>query len=102
MNDYRDTVTFQGPTTGRSRTGQVIPTFDNIPELTELPARIIPRTQEDQGNQFELIVQGDRAIEPDMVALTEHGLFDILRIARPPHDWTGVLATIVVAERVAL
>jgi hypothetical protein len=106
---FRDRVTFQAPTEVRTDSGGVSYTYANITALTDLPARVIPVIEEERGERmvtttdlYEIIVQGNQPIEANMAALTTEGVFDVLRVANPPHDWPATLATIVMAERVAI
>lgn len=110
MNRFPTTVTFQEPVIERSPAGQVvIDSYDNVTDLTELPARIAPRVEEAAGERmvttedlFEIYVEGDRAVRPEMYVLSEAGVFDIKRVANPTLGNPMTLVTVVVAERVAL
>jgi hypothetical protein len=107
---FPDTVTFQAPTEPvRSTTGAITYEYDNVADLTGLPARVIPVIEEETRpdmivteDLYQIIVQGDRAIESEMVALTTEGVFDVRRVARPTIGRPMTLATLVVAQRVAI
>lgn len=108
MRRYPDLVTFQAPTEARASSGQVTYTYANIEGLTDLPARVVPVIEEDGTDRmvlttdlWEIIVQGDRAIEVNMAALTTRGVMDVVRVARPTTTRQRTLATIVRAQLVA-
>lgn len=109
MRRFTDLVTFQAGSEVRKPSGQVTYAYANIAGLTDLPARVIPAMEREQGTDrmvltsdlWEIIVQGDRAIEVSMAALTTQGVFDIVRVARPTTTRQRTLATLVTAERVA-
>jgi hypothetical protein len=108
---YRHTVTFQAATEVRAPSGAVTYTYGNIAGLTDLPAMVVPVVTEVETDRmvlvsdlYQIVVQGDRAVLPEMVALTdgETGVFDVIRVARPTTRHQRNLATVVMAERVAL
>jgi hypothetical protein len=110
VRKYPHTVTFQEAVTSRTPSGQVITDdYENVDGMVSLPARVIPAVVENAGERmvttedmFQIIVQGDQPIRPAMVALTEDGVFDVKRVANPTLGRPLTLATIVVAERIAL
>lgn len=113
MKRYPHLVTFQTPTEVRSSSGGVTYAYANVAGLADLPARVVPATSEDEGERmvltsdvFEIVVQGDRAVTPEMAALTDYevGVFNVVRVARPTlrHGSPMSMATIVTAERIAL
>jgi hypothetical protein len=109
MRRYPSLVTFQAPTESRLPSGAVTYTYANIAGLTDLPAMVIPVTAEDETDRmvltsdlFDIIVQGDRAVTPEMAALTTDGVFNVVRVARPTTRRQRNLATIVTTERIAL
>lgn len=107
MRRFPHTVTFQQATKTRSPAGQETLTYSNVTGLTDLPALVIAVVTEDQGERmvlerdlYRIIVEGDRAIEPGMAAMTDYasGVFDIIRVVRPVAPMP--MATIVTTERV--
>lgn len=108
MRRFTDLVTFQAPTEARKPSGQVTYTYSNVAGLTDLLARVIPVVEESDTDRmvltsdlWEIIVQGDRAVEVSMAALTTVGVMDIVRVARPTTRRQRTLATIVTAQLVA-
>jgi hypothetical protein len=107
---YNATVTFQEAVPTQTPAGQVIAaSYENVSGLIDLPARVIAVLEEREGermivteDRFTIIVKGDHAIRSEMVALTEQGVFDVERVARPTLGRPATLATIVIAERVAI
>jgi hypothetical protein len=106
---YQSLVTFQEATESRTRAGQVTYTYENVEDLEDLPAQIVPVTTEERGERmvvtedlWTIIVQGDRPITTDMAALTTEGVFDVLRVAQPTIKRWQTLATLVTAQRVAV
>lgn len=110
MRRFDTWVTFQEAVPGRTPAGQVVATeYENVAGLTDLPARIVPATEEKAGERmvtiedlFEIYVAGNQAIRPDMVCLAEEAVYDIKRVATPTQMAPAVLATIVLAQRVSL
>lgn len=110
MRRYPHTVTFQEAVTSRTPSGQVVAdTYENVDGLVDLPARVVAEIEEAPQERmvttedlYRIFVQGDRAVRPDMVALTEEGVFDVRRVANPPSAHRLAQTTVVIAERVAL
>ena len=113
---YPHTVTFQSPTFTQLASGQqVAASWADVADLTDLPARVIPvplgdgETQADrmlaEEERYTIVVQGDRAVERDMRAVTSHldmtlGVVQVQRptLYRSPYTNT----TLVEAERVGV
>jgi hypothetical protein len=109
MRRYPHAVTFQAPTEARTASGAVTLSYEDVEALTELPALVIGGVTESQGDRmslerdlYQIIVEGDREVVPDMAALTDHvpGVLDVIRVVRPVAPMP--MATIVTVERVAL
>lgn len=107
MRRFPSRVTFQEPTTVRTPSGGVTPSYANIAALTDLPARVIPAVEEDDTERmtltsdlWDIIVQGDRDISVDMAALSGGIRYDVVRVARPTQQRQRILATIVRATRI--
>jgi hypothetical protein len=106
---FNTLVTFQEAVTTRTPAGQVIvDEYENVDDLVDLPARIVAAIEEKHEERFietddlyEIYVQGDQPIRPEMVALTEQGVFDVRRVANPTLN-LPTLVTIVLAQQVAL
>ena len=103
-------VTFEQPTEVRSASGGVTLTYAAIVALSDLPARIIPEQVEEtaermvvETDRFTIIVQGDRAIERPMRAVSDYldCELSVVRVQRPVlYRSPQTNATIVTAERV--
>lgn len=109
MRRFPHTVTFQEPTESRKPSGAVTLTYSNVTGLVDLQALVIAATSDDQTDRmvlerdmYQIIVSGDRAVVPDMVALTSYasGVFEVVKVVRPVAPMPD--ATIVTAERVAV
>lgn len=109
---YPHVVTFQAPTFTQLPSGQPVPEWDDVAGLTELPARFIPVVgmEEEQAermvvdaDRFTIVVQGDRAVEREMRAVTDYlGMeLGVVKVQRPVlYRSARTYATIVTAERV--
>ena len=116
MRRYPHTVTFQTPTEARKPSGAVTLTYANATGLVDLPALVIAASRDRGGGRtddqtdrmvlerdmYQVIVSGDRAVVPDMVALTDYaaGVYEVIRVVRPVAPMPN--ATIVTVERVAV
>lgn len=110
MRRFPTTVTFQNAVPSKTPSGQVVAgSYANVTDLVDLPARIVPAIEEKAGERmvttedlFDIYVQGDRPIRPNMVCVADQGTFDVKRVANPTIGRPMTLVTHVVAERVAL
>ncbi len=107
MRRYPHTVTFSEATEVRQPSGAVTRTWSAVSSLTSLRALVIAAVAEDETERavlttdlFQIIVEGDRAVLPEMTATTTAGTFEVIRVVRPVPPMPN--ATIVTAERVAL
>lgn len=109
MRRYPHTVTFSEATEARQPSGAVTRTWSAVSSLTGLRALVIAAVAEDETERavlttdlFQIIVEGDRAVLPEMTATTSHsaGTFEVIRVVRPVPPMPN--ATIVTAERVSL
>jgi hypothetical protein len=107
MRRYPHTVTFQAATKSQTGSGQEVVTWADVDELSDLRALVIAATSETTGDRmvldrdlYQIIVEGDRAIEVAMSATTDYatGTFGVIRVVRPVAPMPD--ATIVTAERV--
>lgn len=107
---YFQYVTFQAPTAVRSATGDVSYSYENVADLTDLPARVIAVTDERRGEQmttvtdrFNIIVAGERtSIVPDMAVLDGEAVYDVLRIIPSSLGRRGRRSTVIEAQRVSI
>ena len=105
---YPHVVTFQSPTETRTASGGVAYDYDDVEDLSDLPCRIVPMQEEDQDNRmvlesdrFTIIVQGDRAIDRPMRAVSSFldAMLDVIRVQRPVlYGSAASYATIVDAQ----
>ena len=109
MRRYPHTVTFRQATEARKPSGAVTKTWTNVTGLISLRALVIADVAEDETDRmvlerdrFQIIVEGDRAVLPEMTATTDYasGTFEVIRVVRPVPPMPN--ATIVTAERVTL
>lgn len=110
--NYPHTVTFEEPSIARLPSGQEDRSYVAVASLTDLPARIIPVVgeEEDQtermvveADRFTIVVQGDRAIERPMRAVSSYLSLElgVIRVQRPVLYGSALTeATIVTAERI--
>jgi len=109
MRRYPHTVTFRQATETRKPSGAVTKTWADVSGLTSLRALVIAAVDEDQTDRmvlerdvYQIIVEGDRAVEPEMTATTSYaaGTFEVIRVVRPVAPMPN--ATIVTTERVSI
>lgn len=109
MRRYPHLVTFQQATQTRKPSGAVVKTYGDVTGLVSLPALVIAQVADDETDRmvlerdlFQIIVSGDRAVVPAMVATTTFtaGTFEVIRVVRPVPPMPD--ATIVTAERVSV
>lgn len=106
------TVTFQEPTRSQLPSGQVVSDWDDIVDLTDVPARVIPvvgdQEQRDarmliEQERYTIVLQGDRDIGREMRAVTSHldMALGVVRVQRPTlYGSPMTMTTLVEAERV--
>ena len=112
---YPHTVTFEAPVEGRTPAGGVSLEWEPVDGLEALPARCVPvplGEGEATGERMTLaedrwtiVVQGDRAIERDMRAVTDHVAepLSVVRVQRPVlYGSARTNATIIEAERISV
>jgi hypothetical protein len=104
-----DRVTFQEPTEIRLPSGAVEYEWANVPELTDLPARITAETEERRDDRqvttedrFNILVSGERVITTEMAVLSGDAVYDVLRVLPWALGRRARRTTLIIAERVAL
>ena len=107
MRRYPHTVTFQAATKSRKPSGQEVVTWGNVTGLVDLRALVIASKVETGTDRmvldrdlYQILVEGDRAIEVAMSATTDYatGTFGVIKVVRPVAPMPNT--TIVTAERV--
>lgn len=115
------TVTFQEPTQSQLPSGQVSNEWDDVVDLTDIPARVIPVTigsrvsggDQDERTErmmleqerYTLVLQGDREVGREMRAVTSHldMTLDVVRVQRPTlYGSPATFTTLVEAERIGV
>lgn len=112
---YPHTVTFEAPSSTRTPAGGVTLGWVPVDGLEDLPARCIPvpiGEGEVTGermmlaeDRWTIVVQGDRAIERDMRAVSDHvaEALSVVQVQRPVlYGSSRTIATIVEAERISV
>ena len=112
---YPHTVTFEAPTGTRTPAGGVTLDWEPVEGLEGLPARCVPvplgegEAQTDRmvlaQDRWTIVVQGDRAIERDMRAVSDHVAepLSVIQVQRPVlYGSPRTIATIVEAERISV
>lgn len=111
---YPHRVSFQAPAITRLPSGQEVRSYDEVGDLTDLPARVIPAVSPGEQQQermvterdaWTIVVQGDHDIDVAMRAVTSGAPnpadLDVLRVQRPVLYGSSLThATIVTAQLV--
>jgi hypothetical protein len=111
---YPHVVTFQSPSFTTQPSGQRVADWEDVTDLTDLPARVVPvpigegEQQTDRmlmaQERYTIVVQGDREVGREMRAVADHLAepLGVIRVQRPTLYGSALTnTTLVEAERIA-